>query len=269
MREKQGRTLDDVRKEVEWSFSKLIRIESGVVSVSVSDLKSLLHVYGVTDPQLVEEMTELARRSRRRHWASEYRDVATSAYMDFLGYEDDARSIVQYHPMVIPGLLQTEDYARCVIEATTVGPVDTSVVEGRVRLRMARQERLFRESRECNVRFIIDEGVLSRSVEPSGVMKDQLRHLIDMSEKPQVSILILPIAARVVRRFIGPFSLHEFQSERDSDVVYLDSAPHDVALVEDAQVESYKVIIGELADACYSEARSRERLREQALLESG
>lgn len=95
-------SLEDIRAEMDWSLSKVMRIESGMVSISVNDLRALLAFYGVVDPDEVDCFVDLARSARRRHWAGQYREYVSTSYMDFLGYEDDASRISQYHPFLIP-----------------------------------------------------------------------------------------------------------------------------------------------------------------------
>ncbi|MEU8082555.1 DUF5753 domain-containing protein [Micromonospora sp. NPDC049101] len=261
LRESRELTLDDVRKKMEWSVSKLIRIESGVVSISLSDLKLLLHLYGVRDPQKVAGLLEVARRSRQHHWAGEYRDISSASYMDFLGYEDDAVRVTQYHPLVVPGLLQTEDYATEIVTATTIGPNEGGVIERLVKLRMARQQRFFEDGRNRRARFILPEPVLTPPMEP-GIVAEQRKRLKALADKPHVEMRILPSHAEITRKLLGSFSLHEFESDVDPDIVYLGSIPAlDVALVEDDRVNDYKAVLEELLESCLDEDDSRARLR--------
>ncbi|MEU7753679.1 helix-turn-helix transcriptional regulator [Micromonospora sp. NPDC049171] len=263
LREDRGLTLEDVRKRMEWSLSKILRIETGAVGISVNDLKVLLSFYEVSDPVTVEQLLDLARQSRQRHWASEYREVVSPAYMDFLGYEDDACRITQFHPLVVPGLLQTEEYARAVVVATTLTPVNDSVIEARVRLRLARQRRLFGTLRHRRVRFLIDDDVLHKSLWDQAVIYSQLSRLIDLCDHPEIDMGIVRKGAKVPARLTGPFSLHEFESNLDPDVVYLDNMPNDVALVDDKHViDRYKRAIVDLFQHADTGDDARDRLRE-------
>ncbi|WBB48498.1 helix-turn-helix transcriptional regulator [Verrucosispora sp. WMMA2044] len=246
MRLRRNYSLEDVRSEMEWSLSKVVRIESGTVSISVNDLRVLLSLYGVSDPDEVDQMIDLARLARRRHWAAEYRDYVSASYMDFLGYEDDAAQISQYHPFLIPGLLQTEDYARLVVTAGPHYRNDSQAAEARVRLRMARQARVFTADRQCLVRVVLDERALKPVHSP-----DVMRHQIDKIVKllPRLDLVVLQQETAAEAGFVGPFSFHEFDSDLDPDVVYLDNQPDDVALVEDADmVDGYKASFRALYD---------------------
>lgn len=237
--------LEDIRAEMDWSLSKVMRIESGMVSISVNDLRALLAFYGVADPDEVDRLVDMARSARRRHWAGQYREYVSTSYMDFLGYEDDASRISQYHPFLIPGLLQTQDYARLVAAA---GPHnrDGQAVEARVRLRMARQDRVFSNDRHHSVRFVLDERALKPVHDP-----DVMRHQIDkiLHLLPRLDLVILRQDSAAEPGFVGPFSYHEFHSDLDPDVVYLDNQPDDVALIEDPDIVTrYKTAFRELSD---------------------
>ncbi|MGC4804985.1 helix-turn-helix domain-containing protein [Micromonospora sp. DT233] len=244
LRVERGHSLEDVRHAMEWSLSKVIRIESGAVSISVNDLRALLSFYGVVDSGELGRMIELARLARRRHWAAEYRDYVSPSYMDFLGYEDDASRISQYHPFLVPGLLQTQDYARLVVTARPHYRSDGQAAQARVRLRLARQERVFASGRTPAVRIVLDERALKR-VGSREIMREQFRKIQELL--PRLDLVLLKRDSAADPGFVGPFSLHEFASERDPDVVYLDNQPDDVALVEDAEmVDAYKASFEDL-----------------------
>ncbi|MDG4807648.1 helix-turn-helix transcriptional regulator [Micromonospora sp. WMMD1120] len=259
LRSERGYSLEDVRQAMEWSLSKVIRIESGTVSISVNDLRALLSFYGVVDPGELGRMIDLARLARRRHWAAEYREYASPSYMDFLGYEDDASRISQYHPFLIPGLLQTEEYARLVVSARPHYRSDGQAAQARVRLRMARQARVFAAGRDSAVRIVLDERAL-KHVGSKEVMREQFLKIQDLL--PRLDLVILKRDSAADPGFVGPFSLHEFDSERDPDVVYLDNQPDDVALVEDADmVDAYKVSFANLyAQAVAADSKDGRRI---------
>src|SRR5581483_8594616 len=164
-------TQEQAAGVMEWSLSKLIRIEGGGVSISVSDLRSLLTMYQITDESYVEELVTLARAARQRSWLTAFRDVTSSQYVTFVGYEAAASIIRQFEPTLIPGQLQTEEYARAVTLEYAADRVD-KLVEIRIR----RQELL--EGPRRLFCFILDEAVIRRQVgAPTnpGVMRRQLR----------------------------------------------------------------------------------------------
>ena len=115
-RQTSGLTQDQVADEMDWSLSKIIRIESGSSGISANDLKALLQLYGVTDPEQVDALLALARAALQRSWWSAYRDIAPQSLLQLIEYESAAHVIRQFETMFIPGILQIEDYARAVIQ---------------------------------------------------------------------------------------------------------------------------------------------------------
>lgn len=259
-RERRGFSLDDVRKAMEWSLSKIIRIESGAVSVSANDLKGLLDFYQISDPQVAEGLLQLARVSRQRHWSNAYRDHVSQTYQDFLGYEDDAQRIRQYHPVVIPGLLQTEDYARTLITAMR-RPSDDEI-DARVRMRMERQRRVFDRPDMAHLHVVIDALVFRRPTGGRGVMRAQLDRLLQLQENPRIKLIIIPEEVEAHLGYLGGFSILEFAAEDDPDVVYLENAPNDVGLVEGVKdVDIFKVDFEKMVDLGIEEDRVVEQLQ--------
>ncbi|MEU7617242.1 Scr1 family TA system antitoxin-like transcriptional regulator [Micromonospora rifamycinica] len=261
IRDDRKLTLDEVRKKMDWSLSKLVRIEAGAVSISQNDLKALLQLYGVNDPAEREELLDLARRSRQHHWAGEYRDITTPSYMEFLGYEDDAVRITQYSPIVIPGLLQNQEYASEIIKKTAVDD-DDATINRLALLRKARQDRFFSASRASHGRFIIPDTVLAELTGTESAARQRV-HLVELAANPRVHLFVLN-TAKAPKRILASLSLHEFQSEVDPDIVYISGIPDlDGALVEGGRVNRYKSIIDKLLAHCHDEDASLSILRER------
>ena len=252
IRKDAGMTQEQVAAAIEWSLSKLIRIEGGGVSISVSDLKSLLTLYQITDEDHVEELVALARAARQRSWFTAFRDITSPQYVTFVGYEAAASIIRQFEPTLIPGQLQTEEYARAVTLEYAADRVD-KLVEIRIR----RQE-LLEESRRLFF-FILDEAAIRRQVgAPTnpGIMRRQLRKLIETARQPNITIEIVPFSAGVHPGMKGPFTVLEFAGY-DEDILYLENArgggsnPSALLTGEDTQILQHRVAF--------------ERLREQSL----
>ncbi|MDG4795197.1 helix-turn-helix transcriptional regulator [Micromonospora sp. WMMD1082] len=227
-----GHSQDDVCRVMRWSQSKMARIECGVTNIGVRDLRDLLQFYGVGEAEAAP-LVELARRALRPHWAAAYRDDVPAAYMDFLGLEDDAIRVSEYHPFVIPGLLQTEQYARLLQAAGPRRRGGDAAAEARVRLAMARQRRVFAQPRPGRVRVVLDEWALT-VVRSAQVMLDQIELIL--SRLPEVDLVLLTRGTAADSVLVGPFSMHETGSEIDPDVVYVASPPEDGALVEDPEI---------------------------------
>lgn len=209
----------DVAPAMDWSLSKLIRIETGAVNISTNDLRALLDLYQVPEDR-INELVELARAARVvPHW-NIYKDVASPAYITFLGYESSASIIRNFQPLLVPGLLQTEEYARAVIETIEAG--DKQRIDALVDLRTERQEILTRQPSTTLFHFILDEAVIRRIVGGADVTRQQLRHLREVAEYPNVTIRIVPFTAGMYRRLLMPYVLLEFPDPEDEDILYLE-----------------------------------------------
>ena len=188
-RETAGMTQRDVAKAMDWSQSKLIRIESGQVNISTNDLRALLAHYGV-DPTRINALVAVARAAREPGRWSIYRDVVTPEFIAFLGCESSASIIRSFEPFLIPGLLQTEEYARTVL-SSLVEAENRHKVDSLVDLRIERQELLVRQPAP-NLHFIMDEAVIRRVIGGRDVMRRQLRHLQELAEYPEITIRVIP-----------------------------------------------------------------------------
>src|SRR6266508_236354 len=159
-RSSAGFTQRDVAEAMDWSLSKLNRIESGLVGISTTDLKALLQHYGIVDPAEVDRFLSLARAGKeQRAWWAAYKEATSQQYLTFLGYESSAALIQMFQPLLIPGLLQEEEYARAVLRAYGGSATDKRVEEW-VELRLRRQEELVERPAPPEMVFVLDEAVL-------------------------------------------------------------------------------------------------------------
>jgi Domain of unknown function (DUF5753) len=226
---------------MDWSLSKVIRIEAGSVGISTTDLKALLAYYGVDDPDRINELLELARAARQRSWWSGYRDVASPALFQLIGYEEASNIVRSFEPLLVPGLLQTEDYARAVIPEFAPGAT-AERVKTLVEIRMTRQELLDRDDPPL-LFFILDEAVVRRLIGGKAVMRRQIRRLIELATMPNVTIEIVPFSSGAHPGLRGPFVVIEFPDPDDSDVLYLENARGDLLgrdLAEEEEWLSYR-----------------------------
>jgi hypothetical protein len=211
---------------MDWSLSKVIRIEAGTVGISTNDLKALLRHYHVVDPDRTDELVALARAARERAWWNGYRDVAPTGLLQLIGYETAASITRTFEPLLVPGLLQTEEYARAVLrqweEGAPAGRID-SIVE----IRMRRQELLDRADPPL-LFFILDEAVVRRLIGGKSVMRRQIRRLVEGAARPNITIEIVPFTAGAHPGLKGPFVVLEFPDPADDDVLYLESARGDL-----------------------------------------
>ena len=174
---------------MEWGVSKIIRIEQGAVAITPIDLRALLAAYNVTDDKRVQELVDLARRSKRQSW-SEYKEVYSQAALTLFGSEAAARSIYSYEPTFVPGLLQTEEYAQALLAGLGYSEEAVAlIVNGRVE----RQEPLDLDVRPT-VSFILGEAVVSRAVGGRRVMSRQLERIKELGTRPAISLQVLPFS---------------------------------------------------------------------------
>lgn len=220
-RQEASLTQEQVAAAMDWSLSKIIRIENGSVSISTNDLKALLRHYQIVDADRTEELVALARAARERSWWSVYRDVASPRLLQFIEYEAAAVITRNFEPLLIPGLLQTEEYARAVIRQFYEHPT-AERLDSLMELRMKRQELLDRADPPL-LFFILDEAVIRRLVGGKAVMRRQVRQLAEMASRPNVTVEVVPFGAGVHAGMNGSFVVLEFPDAEDDDVLYLES----------------------------------------------
>lgn len=189
LRQSAGPTQRAAAEAMEWGVSKIIRIEQGAVAITPIDLRALLAAYNVTDDKRVQELVDLARRSKRQSW-SEYKEVYSQAALTLFGSEAAARSIYSYEPTFVPGLLQTEEYAQALLAGLGYSEEAVAlIVNGRVE----RQEPLDLDVRPT-VSFILGEAVVSRAVGGRRVMSRQLERIKELGTRPAISLQVLPFS---------------------------------------------------------------------------
>jgi hypothetical protein len=236
LRHEAGLTQDAVAARMGWHTSKLFRLENArSPQVDWLDVRELLDMYRVTNPDR-EALIQLARNARMIGWWTPYRDVFTGSYV---ALEVEASAMRLYCPELVPGLLQTGDYARTVIRAVRPG-YDAESVERRVTARLARQKVLLDRVTPPELLVVLNEAVLHRQVGTAHIMAAQLRALADAAERPQITLQVLPFSAGAHAGLEGGFVLIEFPSEQDPDVVYVEGMMGDVYLESVEEVKRYQ-----------------------------
>jgi transcriptional regulator with XRE-family HTH domain len=216
-------TQQQVADAMDWSLSKVIRIEKGTVSISTNDVRALLQLYGVTDDRQVADLVELARAARRKAWWTAYRNEVPSHFGELIGLEAEASSHKYFQPIAVPGLLQTKSYARAVLSNVAPGELTPEQIDTRVEIRMTRQREVLGQTNPPRLEIVLDEAVLRRVAESPEVMREQLLHLVEAGASPNVIIQILPFVAGV-NTVEGSFMILQFPDPDDNDVVYVESA---------------------------------------------
>lgn len=221
LRESADLTCDEVGKRLEWSQSKVSRMETGRVAIHPRDVRDLLDLYGITDPAARAALDAVTRESRQRGWWHAYNDALPPWFEVYVGLETAATSIRVYEAQLVPGLLQTPAYARSLFEAalTYRSPRE---IDRQVEIRMERQ-RILADEHPPELRVVLDEAVLHRQVGGAAVMREQLDHLMRTGRLGNVQVQVLPFSAGAHASMAGAFTLLGFTGEsEDPDMVYLD-----------------------------------------------
>jgi transcriptional regulator with XRE-family HTH domain len=237
MREERNLPQNEVVKKLDWSLSKLIRIENGSVGVSVTDVRALVGVYKAPD-EVVDDLVNLARTARERRWWSSYREILNQQYQEFIGFEADASRLRQFHPSIVPGLLQTEAYIRAVIPALALSPLSDSHVESLVQVRLRRQQEILEGDNPPELTTVIDEAALRRPAGGIEAMRAQLQHISEVQTLETVTIGVLPFSAGPHIGMQGAFHIIEFADDADDNVLYLENAQGDVGMRDQPELVS-------------------------------
>ncbi|MBB5872124.1 hypothetical protein F4553_005558 [Allocatelliglobosispora scoriae] len=243
-------TQEHAADELEWSLSKLIRIEAGTVGVAVTDVKAMLSLYNVTDAELISQLISMARVSRQRPWWFEHREDLPAGYATYLGLEEEATGLYFFQPIAIPGILQTNAYAQSTLQGGAATELSDDERSSRATLRRLRQERLLGGDSRPRIDAVLDEAVLRRIASDPATMRDQLNHLLRLAEDPLITLRVLPFTAGFVSTISGPFIILEFPDGADADAVYVESALMIFQIMDRTDgVPPYRKAFGHLADA--------------------
>lgn len=242
LREAARLTCEEVAERLECSASKISRVETGRVSVSPRDVRDMLEIYGTPEEQR-ESLVQLARESRQKGWWHAYGDSVQPHFGTYLGLESAASEIRIYEVNMIPGLLQTEDYARTVITAGMVNSPRPDI-ERRVALGVERQR--LTKSSPPKVWTVLDEAALRRQVGGPEVMRAQLEYLRELAGLRNVSLQVIPFGGGAHPGMGRPFVILVFGESVDPDVVYLEDLTSALWVEDVNQVDRYNVLFNHL-----------------------
>lgn len=253
-REEARVTIDVVAERLGCSTSKVSRIETGHTSATPRDVTDMLSIYGV-DPETSAELVQIAREARQKGWWHPFSPILTGAY---IGLETAARSIMAYEQQVVPGLLQTEEYAIAMLRAARTDDSDPQT-EQRVRLRMKRQSLLILDD-PIDLHVVLDEAVVSRPVGGDEVMRDQLRRLVEACDSPHITLQILPFAAGAHAGMDGTFTILDFPEPEDPDVVFAENATGGLFLEKGEELRKYHSIFERIRSSALNPEESRKMI---------
>jgi transcriptional regulator with XRE-family HTH domain len=239
LRARAGLTSGQAARLVGWHQSKVSRIETGASGVKPADVRLLLDAYAVPEGESRELLLVLAgtEDGDRHNWWHAYRGVLPPAYRDFISLESQAGTMRTLETSVVPGLLQTREYARAVTRAAVDG-LEEKRLDALVEVRLARQD-VLRSDRPLALSAVLDEAVLRREVGGPEVMTRQLGRLVEAARLPQVQLQILPFAAGAYIGITGPFVIFSFPSTSDLDVVVLDQMMSSLYLERKEDLQAY------------------------------
>ena len=261
LREQAELTCEDVGQRLECSGTRISRMETGRISVRPGDVRELLEVYGVTGAE-ADSLVQLAREARRKGWWHTYARVLPHWFEAYIGLESEAVRLRDFQSLVMPGLLQTEDYARAVLRAAPHAG-SSAEIDRQVALRMERQKILSQDV-PPDIWVVLSESVLRVHVGGPAIMRAQLRQLADVAERPNITLQVLSFATVAHVHPVSPFTMLEFADSADPAVVYLEHLTGSLFLENEDEVRRYRVIFDHLRAESLSTGQSADLIAQVA-----
>jgi transcriptional regulator with XRE-family HTH domain len=268
LRGSQRITVKTAAEKLEWSETKLWRIETGQTSLRSHDVELMCRIYAAP-PDLTEALMGLARETKAKGWWQAFGDVIPEGFDVYIGLEEAATQMAVYQNELVPGLLQTEAYARALITADNPG-IDTEETDRRVRLRMGRQALIRRQTAPHQLTVALNEAIVRRPVGGTQVMADQLDHLAASAALPNVDLRVVPFTAGLHPGVMsGPFVLLRFPlngdgRESEPATVYADGFTGALYLDKPHEVQRYADAFQKIQAAALDEPASTELISKAA-----
>jgi transcriptional regulator with XRE-family HTH domain len=260
LREAQGVTRADAGYRIRASESKISRLELGRVGFKDRDINDLLELYGVEDAAQREALVALAREANSPGWWHSYDDVLPNWFQTYVGLEEAASLIRQYEIQFLPGLLQTEAYARAVFTAgSPKAPI--ADIDRQVHLRVTRQQILHRSTAPPTFWAVIDEAALRRPIGGRKVMREQVEHVLELMTQPNVTLQVVPFRNGVHGGEGGAFSILRFPEAELPDIVYVEQLVSAYYLDKREYVERYALAMDRLTTESLDAEATQDMLR--------
>jgi transcriptional regulator with XRE-family HTH domain len=265
LRNRQRITVKTAAEKLEWSETKIWRIETGQTSLRSHDVEIMCRIYAAP-PDLTEALMGLAKETKAKGWWHAYGDVIPENFDIYLGLEEASSQLAWYEPELVPGLLQTGDYARVVISADKPD-VDAGEIDRRVQLRIERQALIRRPTAPLELRVVLNESILRRPVGGRDVMAAQLGSLAETAALPNVKLRVVPFSAGLHHGLMtGPFEILRFPLNGDGhdsepSTVYVDGYTGDLYLDKPAELKQYADAFESIWAAAAGEAASSALIR--------
>lgn len=261
-----GRPGHEVARGLGWSTSKVSRYELGRSTLPLDEVEKMLDFYGVSDPER-GQLLSLAREANQRGWWEDYADALPEEYQTFIGLEAEAASAAIWAVDIIPGLLQTEDYARQVhLGYQAVVPIPPGIIDTRVKVRMIRQQLLVRDP-PLELSVVLDESVLYRPIGNPRMMYAQLRHLLQIADLPNVELRVLSLSKE--RLAVNSFTILGFNPIGESgglrDVVNTETTVSSDFYVEgESETYFHRLVFQSLLNVSCSSSKSKDLIQQTA-----
>lgn len=260
LRERVGLSRDQAAKVLRVAPATIRRMETAEVALKIPYVQALLKAYGITEDE-ADAFVELTEEANRPGWWQRYHDVLPDWFSMYVSLEGAASLLRMYEPHFVPGLLQTEDYARSVLRTGAVGRTRPEDIERHVALRMQRQSLLTRPDAP-KLWVVMDETVLRRPVDSPEVMRDQVDRLLEATTLPNVTVQIAEFATGHHPGTYGPFVLFRFAVPELPDMVYSEYLTGAVYFDARPEVASYLEVMDRMAAQAATAQRTKEILRD-------
>ncbi|MFG1900805.1 helix-turn-helix domain-containing protein [Micromonospora carbonacea] len=258
LRQASGLTREDAAAQTNINSATLYRIETAKARPQRRTLLTLLDKYGVSDPERRAALVELSKQATQLGWLQAYESELPEEYTTYISFESEARSVRNYESLFVPGLLQTEGYTRAVVTAGLPNASDDEI-QKRVETRIQRQLSITRDD-PLKLSAIVDEAVLHREVGGAEVMVEQLRHLLDLTEQPHITLQVLPYKVGAHPGMHGAFAVMDFPDAADPELVYIENMAGALYLEKEADIRRYAEVFDQLSSVALNVADSRKFL---------
>ncbi|MEV6421732.1 helix-turn-helix transcriptional regulator [Streptomyces sp. NPDC051662] len=258
-RGKAGMTLADAAKTLDWENTRLSRVETGQYQIKAEDVSRLLRTYGITEPDTIAEVTRVIDSGHRAWWEA-YADILPRTYADVIALESEAVTIRAYFPQLIPAVLQTPAYAHAIISSSPRAETQKTA-SALVQVRQARKEILTRTTGATVLHTVIDESALyPRAGSTSDLMRDQLLSLLDVAERENITIRIMPLDAPVHSGLTSNMTIMDFRHPWPS-LALVDHTRGGVFLEEPEDVAAFAEVFDAVYEAALPVDESRDVIK--------
>jgi transcriptional regulator with XRE-family HTH domain len=263
IREAAGVTGEAAAAQLGWSGAKISRIENARTLITVADLRKLIELYGVTGAES-ERLVDLARTARQRGWWAMYAETLRPEQATYIGLESEATAIHSYDVLIFAGLVQTERYMRALFNVAG-NQISPGEVERRVQIRLTRQQRIYGvNGPPINLVAIFDESVIRHNVGGPDVMREQLLHVLELSDLPNITLGVLPYSVGAHLGMAGAFKIFQFPHYMDPEVVYTEQFNSELLIEDERYAYEYSLAFNDVRSKALGQESSIAFIRQIA-----